>query len=612
MQVVTFDLETCGVEELHHRSDFVRLGGLRYSEGNVMYRATPDGDEIVRELNRADVITGHNILSFDLIALARYHGADYEALAAKAVDTMVVEHHLNPVPAKKVPAGTYGLDQTAHRYGVSGKTDDIRKLARKHGGFDKIPVDDEEYNEYLRGDTAASSALYEEMLRQPMTADDVAYIRREHAVQTVMGRITLEGFRVDVEELERRYQAGEDRQAQRRARLVEQYGMPEGGKKPHTTTVGRAAFRAALEDSGLSAAWLDRHWPTGKQKDDGTPGPLLTDKDTLNAKLEELSSYGERAAGVVELIETIKAMNGERTVYATIRAHREGDRVHPQISPEQSSGRWSVTNPGLTVLGKRGGKHVERGVLLADEGEWLVAVDADQVDARGVAGMCQDPAYMALFEPGRDLHSEVAWRIWSSPLEHGPDCTDEAPARCKCERRDRAKVFGHGFSYGLGPGGMAKQHGVALDVAQEFVAGMTRAFPGLAEWKDATRREAGVLEYGETAPENDAYRILHTGYGRPVRVERSRAYTQATAQLGQGTTRDIMAEAALCLPFPLRRRIRAVIHDEFIFSVPGATKEEAAAYGREIADSMAFGFRGVPITFGSSPAGRNWADCYSK
>lgn len=587
-RVVSFDLETCGVEEMHRRTDFVRLGAVY---DGIRYDVSADGYEIVRELNRAQVITGANILNFDLIALAKWHGADYEALAAKAVDSMVVERHLNPVAAKgKEKAGYRGLDKTAARYGVEGKTDDIKKLARKHGGFDRIPLDDVDYNEYLKGDVRASYALYEAMGAK-LGTDDVAYLRREHATQTVMGRITLEGFRVDVPELDKRCAAGEARQAERKARLVEQYGMPETGTYPHRSNEGKAAFRAALEATGVNASWIDRNWKLNKD------GSLATAKEVLDEMREKLS----RGPAAVELIDTIKSMNGERTVYGTIHDHLIGDRVHPEISPEQSSGRWSVTNPGLTVLGKRSGKHVERGVLLADEGDVLVAIDADQVDARGVAGMCQDPEYMKLFEPGRDLHSEVARMVFGVELVNGKVKPEDK------EWRDRAKVSAHGWSYGLQPAGMARQQGIDISITEQFDRGMREAFPVLAAWREEIRTLAGALPYGEEAPEGDEYRILHTGFGRPVRVERNRAFTQATAQLGQGTTRDIMAEAALALPFEIRRKIRAVVHDEFVFSLPRDGVEDAVAM---IKERMSFDFRGVAITFGASKPGNNWAECY--
>jgi DNA polymerase-1 len=620
-----------------------------------------DPGELISVLNKADGITGHNGLNFDIMALARWHGADYEALSLKMFDTLIVERHLNPVAAKGMQrSGYYGLDQTAARYGVGGKShvdyagrmDIIRRvngdkyadrilkanaaadakavakglqpadrnareygvlklLAELYGGFDKIPQDDPDYVRYLDADVMAQDGLFRAqhaaVQREDLTSQ--RYLRREHAVTAALGAsVTLEGARVDVDLTMRRWSEGQARLEASKQMMHERFGMPLEGKKPHTTNPGKAAFRAALLATGIPDAWLARNWKHNKD------GSLSTAKDVMTEKLS-LFEANPRGGDAAEICRTILAMNGERTIYGTMLAHLVGDRVHPYIGPDQSTGRWSMKDPGVTVFGKRGGKARERAVIVADEGEVLVAIDADQVDARVVAAECQDPEYMKLFAPGMDLHSEVAFRVWPRADQHGQDCHQEAKPgcdcgivrKCHCDKRDKAKVFGHGFSYGLGANGMARQHGVDVAVAEGFIRGMTEAFPRLAAWKAEVRAAAGALGYDEEAPANDSYRILHTWAGRPVRVERNRAYTQATASIGQGGTRDVMAEAILNLPAARRRKIRAVIHDELVLSLP---KEGAQEEAQRIADSMAFDLRGVRITFGCSRVSESWAGCY--
>jgi DNA polymerase-1 len=363
-----------------------------------------------------------------------------------------------------------------------------------------------------------------------------------------------------------------------------------------------------LLDTGIRERALPTHWPRGQD------GYLLTGKEVLT---EMIAVFAKAKPAAAELCRIIMAMNGERSIYGTILDHLVDGRVHPYIGPDQSSGRWSMKDPGLTVFGKRGGKARERGIMLAEEGEVLVAIDADQIDARMIAALSQDPEYMKLFGPGIDLHSEVSFRIWPDMDTHDDACHDVAKhgcdcgvtRKCHCVKRDHAKVFGHGFNYGMGANGMAKQHGVDPAVAQSFVAGMEAAFPRLAAWKNEMRVAAGMVRYGEEVPSDDSFRILHTLFGRPVRVERSRAYTQACAQLGQGSTRDGMAEAILKLPFEIRRRIKAVIHDEIILSLPEEGAQEAA---QAIADGMAFDARGVRISFGCSRVSKSWAGTYGE
>ena len=477
----------------------------------------------------------------------------------------------------------------------------LKLLTTLYGGFHLIAQDDPDYIFYLEQDVTASGGLFRIMheVVQGELVDSQRYIRREHYVSAVMGRVTLEGMRVDTDLTMSRWSAGQQRLEAGKKKLNETYGMPTEGRYPHRTNAGKAAFRQALLDTGISEQALDDNWPTGED------GSLLTGKNVLTPMTELFDRTKPEAA---ELCRIVLAMNGERTIYGTVLDHQVGDRVHPYIGPDQSSGRWSMKGPGLTVFGKRGGKAAERAIMLADsDDEVLVAIDADQVDARAVAGLSQDPEYMKLFQPGRDLHSEMALRIFNRP-----ECEAEMArnnGRCDCEWRDKAKTGVHGWNYGLGPNSMARQHGMDISDARRFDQGMQEAFPVLCRWREEQRELAGAMAYGEQAPADDAFRILHTGFGRPVRVERNRAYTQATAQLGQGTTRDIVAEALLRLPAPKRRRLRAVIHDEGIFSLP---KQGAREEARKISEMMSFDFRGVAITWGTSRVSRSWAGCYGE
>lgn len=663
MEALAFDIETGAAEEMHRFGPgFIRLCGWAPVTNTGKITISTDPHELVAALRAAPAITAHNGITFDLMALASqgYMSFDeYEVMCIKSFDTLITARHLDPIAAKGAQSnGHYRLGEVAERYGVDGKdtvdfagkvaivrrvkgdahadrmlkaeeakarkaertgteykapaeSSVLKILADLFGGFHLIPQDDPDYRRYLIKDVRAQVGVFHAM-NYEMAAQDLTsrrYVRREHYTTMSMGRTTLEGARVDVDLNMRRYNEGQQRLEAGKRLLHERHGMPLEGKKPHVTNEGKAAFRAAILATGISEEALDANWPTAKD------GSLLTGKEVLKGMIE---TFDKRKPEAAELCRTILALNGERSVYGTIMEHTVGGRVHPYIGPDQASGRWSMKNPGLTVLGKRGGKARERAVILADnDDEVLVAIDADQVDARVIAAECQDAEYGKLFEPGMDLHSEVAFRVWPSESQHGPDChmvpkpeCDCGSIRkCHCERRDHAKVFGHGFSYGLGARGMAAQHGVPLEVAQGFIRGMTEAFPRLAEWKEEIRQAAGAVGFDEEVPANDSYRILHTWAGRPVRVERNRAYTQATALIGQGGTRDVMAEAILKLPKDVRRRVRAIVHDEVVISLPKEGAQEAA---ERIADEMAFDLKGIRITFGCSRVSASWAGCYGE
>ena len=83
------------------------------------------------------------------------------------------------------------------------------------------------------------------------------------------------------------------------------------------------------------------------------------------------------------------------------------DRFWDEVAPLQASGRFSVRNPGLTVMGKRGGKHVERAVFLPDEGDLVSYHTADlaELDLLDVReGVVLGDQHLAIL-PRFSLHS---------------------------------------------------------------------------------------------------------------------------------------------------------------------------------------------------------------
>lgn len=594
---LVWDIETADANEMFRwdKGEFLTLSGYQGDEdGNVI---TESGDEVTEAVEKSERNWGFNHITFDIPALAHHHGGDFLKMTEGARDLMLIERQVNPTDAKGVKPGYYGLDQTAHRYGHVGKTDDLKKLKNKHGGYHLIPRD--ELEPYLHGDLDATGFLKDEIGHH---YDEDPYIQREHEVQR---RVTfgprMHGFKLDRELLNQRLQEGEDRKEANLQRLHTDYGMPLGKmttfkrkenyferfKSPLASTPGKEWLEVVFKD--LGAPVMRR---TEKSKE------ISTNKDDLRAAIEFYSDPSKlRRKGIdpktvqvdkfTDLCELIMAVTGERTVYQTIEKHRVGDRVHPKISPDQASGRWSVKDPGLTVLGKRSGKHVERGVLVADEGEVIVAIDLDQVDARAVAAHSGDREYMKLFEPGMDLHSTNAERAFG---------------RSDGEWRDRAKILGHGFNYGMGPKGAAAQTGMDIHIAEKFHAMMKETYPRLEEWKNEIRAQA---EMGL---------LLDNGFGRKMKCNPDRAFTQAPALVGQGATRDIIAKGILNLDMDLVARLKVIVHDELVFSLPEATWESDV---ERIMSAMQFEvqFNGNPpmqITAGVSNPGRSWADVYVK
>jgi DNA polymerase-1 len=113
--------------------------------------------------------------------------------------------------------------------------------------------------------------------------------------------------------------------------------------------------------------------------------------------------------------------------------------------------------------------------------------------------------------------------------------------------------------------------------------------------------------------------ILYNGFGRMMRIEPERAFTQSPALMGQSTARDILMEGILNLwkigGEEVIRMIRAVVHDELVLSVP---KNDVKEIENLVVSAMSFpwcpkgGTYEVQISAGIAKPGVNWSGCYCK
>ncbi len=570
--VVALDIETASEEQMWSQGpEFVRLCG--YQTGDRI-TITPDGAHLAAVVRSAKMIVGHNVLSFDLVALARNYGIDLVGMArdGRVFDTKLAGI-LNDPPSPGMKQAQiqrdYSLDNLGARLLGSTKAGDLKALAKEHGGFDRIPLDDERYVRYLVGDVDLTARLAQKLHTNP-------YIRREHHIAAIAARIRMNGFRVDVPELERRVDANREARARHLADLTARYGLPSTKKdgkpsaSPHATADGKAAIVRAFTDLGVTLPATECGRPS-------------FGKDALARVAED---FAERS-DVIALMDLVGSLNGVRTVYETVQARLVGDRVHPEIGLFQASGRWSTTKPCLTVMGKRGGKFAEREVFLPEPGHVIISADLSQVDARAIGALSQDPAYLAMFDPGLDLHAEVAERVFGTK-----------------DRREDAKAIGHGWNYGMGIDGLTRNAKVDRPVAVSFDRAMRAQFPRLIAWRDEIRA-AGKSGH-----------MLDNGFGRPMRVDPARSWTQAPALMGQGCARDLMMEGLLRLPDEVLPMLRAVVHDEVILSVPADIVDDV-----EQVVLSALSFLWAPAGAGlqvqieaglGERRGLNWGDTYRK
>lgn len=590
--LVTFDLETGDAGELYHAGPgYVRLAGAAREDRPVTVAAGDGAPALAAHAVRTGaVVTGHNIMAFDLPALVRAGALtmpEIHRMAAdgRIFDALLAARFLDPPMArdKGVDATRkYDLGALGERYGLGEKLTDVSKaLAKKYGGWNGIPWDTDdtdparaadaaEFRRYMVQDVELSRRLYATIL-EALGGTVPEYLVREHRVAALAAQISVNGFLVDQALLTERVNELVERKAESIAWLARECAVPLADAKgkpyasPLATKTGKAALEAALRAAGATSIWTT---------------PATGEIQVSAEHMRHLGQEYAHSAKVREIAKNVYRIVSARTVYETIMNNMAPDgRVHPKVSFKQATGRWSLTEPGLTVMGKRGGRHVERAVLLPDPGEVLISADLSQVDMRAVAGLSQDQAYIEMLKHD-DPHTQIAIELFGT-----------------AERREEAKAIGHGWNYGRGIRAISEGQDIDPALVRRFDSSMRERFPRLVEWQGEVRAQA------------ESGALLDNGFGRLMRPDPQRAHTQGPALMGQGAARDIMMTGLLRLPAEILPMLRAQIHDEIVLSVPAAEAEEI---GRAVVDALSFEWRGVPILADVSKSGTDWSKCYEK
>src|SRR5690606_31494770 len=114
------------------------------------------------------VVTGHNIMGFDLPARVRAGALTITEVHQMAKDgrrlgSLLAARHLGrPMARDKGVDATrkYDLDTLGRKFELGAKTAKASDLAKQHGGYDQIPTEDPTYREYLTGDVELGRYLY--------------------------------------------------------------------------------------------------------------------------------------------------------------------------------------------------------------------------------------------------------------------------------------------------------------------------------------------------------------------------------------------------------------------------------------------------------------------
>jgi len=324
-------------------------------------------------------------------------------------------------------------------------------------------------------------------------------------------------------------------------------------------------------------------------------GQFSTDEKTLSKLID--------AHPVVRTILEYRACTKLKSTYvdklpALIDAESRIHTTYAQSFTE--TGRLSSSDPNLQNIPIRTerGKNIRRAFVARDEKHLLVSADYSQIELRLMAAMAKDPAMIAAFKNGEDIHRDTASRVF-----------DVMPAFVTPEQRSMCKMVNFGIIYGISAFGLSQRLKVSRKEAADLIETYFKLYPRIKEYMAEAIAKARERGYAETV----------LGRRRTLRDINSR---NATARQGaerdaintpiQGSAADLIKIAMVKVDAAIKaERLRAKmvlqIHDELVFDVP---KDEVETLTEIVRREMttAYDF-GVPLEVGIG-SGPNWLDAH--
>lgn len=279
-------------------------------------------------------------------------------------------------------------------------------------------------------------------------------------------------------------------------------------------------------------------------------------------------------------------------------ADPETQRVHTSFHQTGTiTGRLSSSEPNLQNIPIRTehGRKIRK-AFAAQNNCVLISADYSQIDLRALAHVSEDPALIATFEKGGDVHTATAADVFHVDVDH-----------VTTEMRRKAKAINFGIVYGQQAFGLSQALEISVEEAQNFINRYFERYAGVKKW---------ITEMLEKARETG---VVATLAGRKRLVSdinskngslRGFAERVAINTPIQGSSADII-KAAMIKVFKLLRdkkmktEMLVQVHDELLFEVPRNETEQALAL---IRDGMEHAYQlRVPLVV-DIKQGPNWND----
>ena len=508
-------------------------------------------------------------LKYDISMLAQY-GINVKG---KMFDTMLAHYLIEPEQR-------HNMDYLAEVYlnYLTIPIEDLIGKGRQQKTMREVPV--ELVKEYAAEDADITLQLYEKLL--PLLKEngvEKLFYEIEMPLVPVLSRMEANGVKIDTENLQL---------------ISEEFGGEIHKIEEQIYQAARTPFNIASPKQ-LGEILFERLRIDEKAKKTKT-GQYATGEDVL----QKLSHKHP----IIQMILDYRSLTKLKSTYLDALpalVNPKDGLIHTSYNQAvTATGRLSSNNPNLQNIPVRTekGREIRRAFVPRSQQYTLLAADYSQIELRIIAHLSQDPAMVADFNLGHDIHAATAAKVFHVPMD-----------QVTKEQRSRAKAVNFGIIYGMSAFGLAERMELSRSEAADIIKKYFEEYAGIKEYMNRSIALARERGYAETILGRRRYLRDINGSNSVVRGFAERNAINAPIQ---GSSADMIKIAMIGIHQELERlkmqsKMILQVHDELVFD---AHLDELDALKAIVQDKMVNALPlSVPIVVEMN-TGANWLEAH--
>ncbi len=484
--------------------------------------------ELLRPLfeNESILKIGQN-LKYDISMLAQYG----VAVKGKLFDTMLAHYLLEPEQR-------HNMDYLAEVYlnYITIPIEDLIGKGRQQKTMCEVPI--ELVKEYAAEDADITLQLYEKLL--PLLKEngvEKLFYEIEMPLVPVLSRMEANGVKIDTENLQQ---------------ISEEFGKEIKKIEEEIYALAGTPFNIASPKQ-LGEILFEKLKIDEKAKKTKT-GQYATGEDVL----QKLSHKHPIIQKILDYRSLTKLKSTYLDALPALVNPKDG-LIHTSYNQAvTATGRLSSNNPNLQNIPVRTekGREIRRAFVPRSPQYTLLAADYSQIELRIIAHLSQDPAMVADFNLGHDIHAATAAKVFHVPME-----------QVTKEQRSRAKAVNFGIIYGMSAFGLAERMELSRSEAADIIKKYFEEYAGIKEYMNRSIALAKERGYAETI-------LGRRRYLRDINAANSvvRGFAERNAINApiQGSSADMIKIAMIGIHQELERlkmqsKMILQVHDELVF-----------------------------------------------